>query len=64
MALKGRWTKQDVEALRASQMRTLRKNAVRARDDQVVSWCDEVLQALPQPPKDAVALDSEAKKLP
>ena len=44
MALRGRWTKEDVEALNPYKLRALRKNAARARDDLVVSWCDEVLQ--------------------
>jgi hypothetical protein len=64
MALRGKWTRGDVGALSASQVRALRKNALRARDDQVASWCDEVLHARPQPAKDAVMLAAETKKQP
>jgi len=64
MALRGRWTRTDVEALSVSKVRALRKNAVRARDDQVISWCDEVLQDNPQRPKDTGELTAETKKQP
>jgi hypothetical protein len=64
MALRGKWTRGDVGALSASQVRALRKNALRARDDQVVSWCDEVLHDFPQPARDTVVLAAEIKKQP
>lgn len=48
--MRGNWRKEDIEALRPLQVRALRKNAERARDEQVLCWCDEVLAAFGEPP--------------
>lgn len=62
MALRGKWKKTDVEALNSYKVRALRKNAARARDDQVVSWCDEVLQGLAPPTEATDPLPTEETK--
>jgi len=45
MALQGKWTRANIDALTTPRVRALRKNAARASDQQVIDWCDEVLQA-------------------
>ena len=62
MALRGGWRKEEVEALKPAQLRALRKNAERARDDLVVSWCDEVLRSPAVPSKAANPLPREETK--
>lgn len=51
MALQGKWTKSDIEALATQGVRALRKNAERALDQNVIGWCDEVLRAREQKEK-------------
>ena len=48
MALRGKWSRGEVAGLSRSQLRALRKNAERARDDQVLGWCEDVLKSLSQ----------------
>ncbi len=49
MALRGKWSREDVAGLSRPQLLALRKNAVRARDDQVLGWCDEALKTVSKP---------------
>jgi hypothetical protein len=46
MALRGKWSRGEVAGLSRSQLRALRKNAERARDDQVLGWCEEALKTV------------------
>ena len=59
MALRGKWTREEVEALGALQLRALKKNAERARDDMVASWCDEAIQRRTQQLKSTGSLLEE-----
>ncbi len=46
MALRGKWSREEVAGLSRSQLLALRKNAERARDDQVLGWCEDVLKTV------------------
>ena len=46
MALKGKWSREEVAGLSRPKLRALRKNAERARDGQVLGWCDEALKTV------------------
>ena len=48
MALRGKWSREEVAGLSRPQLLALRKNAERAKDDYVLAWCDEVLRTKPQ----------------
>jgi len=62
MALRGRWTKEDIRVLKGPQLRALKKNAERANDDLVASWCEEALQHRTTTPRTAGSPPEEDTK--
>ena len=50
LALRGNWTKTNIEGLTRLQLRSLRANAERAGDQKIIEWCDEALQARAKKP--------------
>jgi len=50
LALRGNWTRTNIEALTRLQLRSLRVNAERAGDQKILEWCDEALQARTKKP--------------
>jgi hypothetical protein len=51
MSLRGNWTEADVQALTVRKAEALKQNAERAKDQQVIDWCDARLRAQPAPKK-------------
>ena len=49
MSLRGNWTEADIQALTVRKAEALKQNAERAKDQQVIDWCDARLRARPAP---------------
>jgi len=61
LALRGNWTKTNIEALTRLQLRSLRANAERAGDQKILEWCDEALLARAKKPSVKRAAKPAAK---
>jgi len=49
VSLRGNWTEADIQALTVRKAEALKQNAERAKDQQVIDWCDARLRARPAP---------------